>query len=299
MNLMYSILYNIKQGLKGLLSSKTMSFISIGSVSASLIILGVVISIVLNTNQFMESTKDEVNEIRAIIPNNLVQSDKELIKSQIKSLEGVKSVKFESKEKAFKDMKSSWGDEKYLLEGMENPLDDYFRITINNSEDIVKISNKLSDIKNITKVDYYQDIMENFLVLSNTIKKVGSIIIICLFIVCLFMISNTIRARVYSKKEEIKIMRYVGASKKFIRAPFLIEGFMIGLVGAVIATIVSVFIYGYVYNNIGTNLLFMSSGNILISIQSIGIKLGAIFLLTGTLIGIIGSSISLRKHLKV
>ena len=112
-----------------------MSFISIGSVSASLIILGVVISIVLNTNQFMESTKDEVNEIRAIIPNNLVQSDKELIKSQIKSLEGVKSVKFESKEKAFKDMKSSWGDEKYLLEGMENPLDDYFRITINNSED--------------------------------------------------------------------------------------------------------------------------------------------------------------------
>ena len=66
--------------------------------------------------------------------------------------------------------------------------------------------------------------MNNFLTLSNTIKKVGSIVIGCLFIVCLFMISNTIRSRVYSKREEIKIMRYVGASKGFIRAPFLIEG---------------------------------------------------------------------------
>ncbi|MEG0180895.1 MAG: permease-like cell division protein FtsX [Peptostreptococcaceae bacterium] len=299
MKLISSILYNIKQGLKGILSNKTMSFISIGSVSASLIILGIVISIVLNANQFIENTKDEVNEIRVTIPNNLVSSDKDSIQNKIKSIDGIKSVKFETKEEAFNEMKSSWGKDAHLLDGMKNPLDDYFRVTIDNSKDIVKISNQISNINGVTEVNYYQDIMKNFLSLSNTIKKVGSVVIICLFIVCLFMISNTIRARVYSKKEEVKIMRYVGASKGFIRAPFLIEGFAIGIIGALISTVVSVFMYGYVYDNMGENLTFIASGNVLIPTQNIGITLAIVFLLAGTLIGIIGSAVSLRKHLKV
>lgn len=299
MKILSSFLYNLKQGLKGLLSNKTMSFISIGSVSASLIILGIVISIVLNTNEFIQNTKDEVNEIRASISSNLVQSDRDNVEDKIKEIDGVKEVRYESKESAFNEMKSSWGEDAYLLDGMKNPLDDYFVITINDSTNISKIANELKTTNNINEVNYYQDIMNNFLTLSNTIKKVGSIVIACLFIACLFMISNTIRSRVYSKIEEIKIMRYVGASKGFIRAPFLIEGFSIGVIGAIISSLISVFMYKYVYENMGASLNFVASGNILIPTKEIAITLTSVFIIIGIIIGIVGSAISLRKHLKV
>jgi cell division transport system permease protein len=299
MKILSSFLYNVKQGLKGILSNRTMSFISIGSVSASLIILGIVISMVLNTNQFIENTKDEINEIRASIPSGLSQHERDLIKEQIKTIDGVKGIRYQTKDVAFDDMKDSWGEDAYLLDGMKNPLDNYFIITISDSNNIDKIANNLSQIKNISEINYYQDIMSNFVSITNTIKKVGSIIIICLFIVCLFMISNTIRARVHSKKEEIKIMRYVGASNAFVRAPFLIEGFTIGIIGALISIIINVLMYRYIYNSMGASMKLISSGTVLIPTQNIAIILSIVSLLIGTIIGILGSTISIRKHLRV
>ncbi|MGL5711998.1 MAG: permease-like cell division protein FtsX [Paraclostridium sp.] len=299
MKILSKFLYNINQGFKGILSNKTMSFISIGSVSASLIILGIVISIVLNVNNFIETTKDEVNEIRAIVNSNLNTQEIENIKEELKSVNGVNSVKYQTKELAFDDMKDSWGEDSYLLEGMENPLDNYFIVKIQDSNEIKSIGNKINKVEGILSVNYHQDVMENFLNISNTVKKVGSIIIICLFIVCLFMISNTIRSRVYSKKEEIKIMKYVGASNGFVRAPFLIEGFIIGTIGATIATLVAVAIYGYVHDNMGSTMSLFANGGVLIQTNQIAMTLALVFLLIGMVIGIIGSAISVKKHLKV
>ena len=299
MKIISNISYNIKQGFKGIFSNKTMSFISIGSVSASLIILGIVISIVLNVNQFISNTKDEVNEIRAMVSSDLNKDEIGKVKEEISKINGVNSIKYKTKESAFDDMKDSWGEDSYLLEGMDNPLDDYFTVRIENSNNIQSMGYKISKIKGVKEVNYYQDIMENFMKISNTIQKVGSIVIACLFIVCLFMISNTIRTRVYSKKEEIKIMKYVGASNSFVRAPFLIEGFVIGILGAIISSVVAVGIYGYIHENMRNTMSLFETSNMLIPTQDIAIVLSIIFLAIGTIIGIVGSTISIKKHLKV
>lgn len=299
MKIISNISYNIKQGFKGIFSNKTMSFISIGSVSASLIILGIVISIVLNVNQFISNTKDEVNEIRAMVSSDLNKDEIQKVKEEISKINGVNSIKYKTKESAFDDMKDSWGEDSYLLEGMDNPLDDYFTVRIENSNNIQSMGHKISKIQGVKEVNYYQDIMENFMKISNTIQKVGSIVIACLFIVCLFMISNTIRTRVYSKKEEIKIMKYVGASNSFVRAPFLIEGFVIGILGAIISSIVAVGIYGYIHENMRNTMSLFETSNMLIPTQDIAIVLSIIFLAIGTIIGIVGSTISIKKHLKV
>ena len=299
MKIISNISYNIKQGFKGIFSNKTMSFISIGSVSASLIILGIVISIVLNVNQFISSTKDEVNEIRAMVSSDLNKYEIQKVKEEISKINGVNSIKYKTKESAFDDMKDSWGEDSYLLEGMDNPLDDYFTVRIENSNNIQSMGHKISKIQGVKEVNYYQDIMENFMKISNTIQKVGSIVIACLFIVCLFMISNTIRTRVYSKKEEIKIMKYVGASNSFVRAPFLIEGFVIGILGAIISSVVAVCIYGYIHENMRNTMSLFETSNMLIPTQDIAIVLSIIFLAIGTIIGIVGSAISIKKHLKV
>lgn len=299
MKIISNISYNIKQGFKGIFSNKTMSFISIGSVSASLIILGIVISIVLNVNQFISNTKDEVNEIRAMVSSDLNKDEIQKVKEEISKINGVNSIKYKTKESAFDDMKDSWGEDSYLLEGMDNPLDDYFTVRIENSNNIQSMGHKISKIQGVKEVNYYQDIMENFMKISNTIQKVGSIVIACLFIVCLFMISNTIRTRVYSKKEEIKIMKYVGASNSFVRAPFLIEGFVIGILGAIISSVVAVGIYGYIHENMRNTMSLFETSNMLIPTQDIAIVLSIIFLAIGTIIGIVGSTISIKKHLKV
>lgn len=299
MKIISNISYNIKQGFKGIFSNKTMSFISIGSVSASLIILGIVISIVLNVNQFISNTKDEVNEIRAMVSSDLNKDEIQKVKEEISKINGVNSIKYKTKESAFDDMKDSWGEDSYLLEGMDNPLDDYFTVRIENSNNIQSMGHKISKIQGVKEVNYYQDIMENFMKISNTIQKVGSIVIACLFIVCLFMISNTIRTRVYSKKEEIKIMKYVGASNSFVRAPFLIEGFVIGILGAIISSVVAVCIYGYIHENMRNTMSLFETSNMLIPTQDIAIVLSIIFLAIGTIIGIVGSTISIKKHLKV
>ena len=140
-----------------------MSFISIISVSASLIILGIITSIVLNTNQFIKTTKYEINEIRVSIQPNLDGTSIENLKDKLSNIEGIKSVEFKDKETMLNDMKSSWGEDAYLLEGVENPLDDCYIVTLENSKDIKAVSSKISTLDNVKNVEYNEDVIETLL----------------------------------------------------------------------------------------------------------------------------------------
>lgn len=298
MKIISSFLYSLKQGLKGIFANKTMSAISMISVSSALIILGVVISIVLNINQFIESTKDEINEIRVSISDNLDDSKVKSIEENLKKIEGIKNIKYKSKEDAFYEMKKSWGEDSNLLEGVKNPLNDYYIVIVDDANDINSISDKISKIEGIDGIEYYQDIINNFLNISNTVKRFGSILIICLLIVCLVIISNTIKGRVYSKKEEIQILKYVGASNIFIISPFIVEGFIIGAIGSLFAIGVCISMYGYIVDKVSI-LLDNVFKNMILPTEAILLNLVVVLVLTGITIGIIGSALSVKKHLKV
>ncbi len=298
MKLLSNFLYSVKQGIKGVFKNKTMSFISIISVSASLIILGIITSIVLNANQFITMAEYEINEIRVSIKDNLDKSSIDNIKYDLNNIKGIKSVEFKDKETMLNDMKSSWGSDSYLLEGLENPLDDCYIVTLENSQDIKAISSEISTINNIKNVEYHQDIVDNFIKISDSIKNFGSVLIIFLILICLVIISNTIKTRVYSKKEEIEVIKYVGGSDNFIRMPFIVEGFTIGIIGSTIALVICIYMYKYIIENINKTIGFISN-NMMISVSNKAIFLTTTLFITGITIGVVGSVISVKRHLKV
>lgn len=298
MKLLSNFLYSVKQGIKGVFKNKTMSFISIISVSASLIILGIITSIVINANQFIKMAEYEINEIRVSIKDNLDKSSIDNIKYDLNNIKGIKSVEFKDKETMLNDMKSSWGSDSYLLEGLENPLDDCYIVTLENSQDIKAISSEISTINNIKNVEYHQDIVDNFIKISDSIKNFGSVLIIFLILICLVIISNTIKTRVYSKKEEIEVIKYVGGSDNFIRMPFIVEGFTIGIIGSTIALVICIYMYKYIIENINKTIGFISN-NMMISVSNIEIFLTTTLFITGITIGVVGSVISVKRHLKV
>ena len=298
MKLLSNFLYSVKQGIKGVFKNKTMSFISIISVSASLIILGIITSIVINANQFIKMAEYEINEIRVSIKDNLDKSSIDNIKYDLNNIKGIKSVEFKDKETMLNDMKSSWGSDSYLLEGLENPLDDCYIVTLENSQEIKAVSSEISTINNIKNVEYHQDIVDNFIKISDSIKNFGSVLIIFLILICLVIISNTIKTRVYSKKEEIEVIKYVGGSDNFIRMPFIVEGFTIGIIGSTIALVICIYMYKYIIENINRTISFMSN-NMMISVSNIAIFLTTTLFITGITIGVVGSVISVKRHLKV
>lgn len=298
MKLLSSFLYSLKQGIKGIFSNKAMSFISIISVTATLIILGVVLSVVLNINQFIKVAEDEINEIRVSLEPNLEVESLKSLEDSILKVDGVKKVEYKAKETSFNDMKESWGEDSHLLDGIKNPLDDYYVVTIDNPENIKTISSKIVKLEGAKEIKYHQDIMQNFLDISNKVKKFGGIIISFLLLICLVLISNTIKSRVLSKKEEIQIIKYVGASNSFVIAPFIVEGFFIGILGAGLSVGTCVFIYSKVIQS-GIANVNAIIGNSILPLSSVSSSLLLVLVMTGIVIGVLGSILSVKKHLKV
>lgn len=301
MKLMSKFLYSLKQGIKGAFHNKTMTIISTISISASLIILGIVLTIVLNINQFIKYAQDEINEVRVSIEEFTNDDARIELKNKIKDINGVKGVEFKTKEASFNDLKRSFGEEAYLLEGVQNPLEDSFLVTIDNPENIKQISREISKLEGVTEITYFQDIIQNFLSISSTVKKFGSILIGGLLLICLVIISNTIKSRVYSKKEEIQIIKYVGGSNLFVVSPFIVEGFFIGLVGATLAIGICLVMYGYIVENLKQfiNPINNIMSGAVIPLASISSSLISTLLITGVVIGVLGSVISVKRHLKV
>lgn len=298
MKIISQITYSLKQGIKGVFSNKTMSFISIVSVTSVLAILGIVLCIVLNINSFMETTKNEVNEIRVALDSKINKDDTMYIKEEIEKINGVESIKYQSKEEAFNSMKDSFGDDKNLLEGVKNPLDDYYIVTIDDSQEIKTLASSLEKIEGVTEVQYYEEIMENFLKASNTVKQFGGVVIGFLLIICLVLISNTIKARVYSKKEEIQVIKYIGGSNRFVIAPFIVEGSIIGLFGSLISIGVCMTMYNYVLENVQISLNSIV-GDMILPLSSVSYLLIMVLIITGIIVGILGSGLSVKKYLKV
>ena len=298
MRIISKIMYSLKQGFKGVFSNKTVSFISVVSITSVLAILGIVSCIVLNINSFMEKTKDEVNEIRVSLDSNLTKDKSLYVKEELERLNGVISVKYQTKDEAFESMKASFGEDEGLLDGVKNPLDDYYIVTIEDSSQIKSLARNMEKLEGVVEVQYYEDIMENFLEASNTVKQFGGIVIVFLLIICLVLISNTIKTRVYSKKEEIQVIKYIGGSNRFVVVPFIVEGCIIGLFGSILSLGICTGMYKYVLENVQITLNSII-GEMMLPLSSVSLLLVVILCATGMTVGILGSGLAVKKYLKV
>lgn len=289
----------IKQGFQGMWRNRGMGLASISSISAVLMILGVVLILILTINNVVLETKTKFDEIQIYLEDDLTSVDLDNIEDKIKDLEGVLSVVFLSKDQGLEIMKEGWEEESYLLEGLEeNPLQNSYIIQLRDikyAEDIVP---KLKVIKGVDDVKYYQDIIDKLLVIANYIRFAGIGVIGALVLISIFIISNTIKITVTSRKREINIMKYVGATNGYIRGPFIIEGILFGLIGSILSIAVINYGYEYFFKSVNDKLyllltVYLVSPSLLIKDITI------IFVAIGVGIGALGSIVSLKRFLNV
>lgn len=276
-----------------------MGLASVTSISAVLMILGVVLILVLSINNVVLDTKLKFDEIEVFLKDELSSENLDAIEAEVLDYPGVLSIMFRSKEQALEIMKDEWADEAYLLEGLEeNPLPDSYIIKVNDIELAENLVNAVKTLDGVEEVKYYKDVIDKLLVFAGYIRVGGIVIIGILVFVSVFIISNTIKITVSSRRREINIMKYVGATNDYIRGPFIIEGVLFGLLGAVLSIAVVYFGYEYLYDSMNEKLYNLFTFY-LVDPKIIFADIAIIFGTIGSGIGALGSLLSLKRYLNV
>jgi len=279
--------------------NRGMGAASVTSISAVLLILGIVLILVLSINNVVLDTKVKFDEVEVFLRDDLDGDILDVIENKVKEEAGVISIMFRSKDQALEIMKQEWGDDAYLLEGLEsNPLPDSYIIKVNDIEYAENLVNTIKRLDGVEEVKYYKDIIDKLLVFAGYIRIGGIVVIGILVFVSVFIISNTIKITVSSRRREINIMKYVGATNGYIRGPFIIEGVLFGVIGAALSIGLVYFGYEYFYESMNEKLynlftFYLVSPNAIFS--DIAIMFGTI----GAGIGALGSMVSLKRFLNV
>ena len=292
-----SFFYSLKQALVQLNRNKTMALTSLFSITAMLLILGMFFILVVNVNLLTESAKDQFDMVEVYMLDDATDDQINTIMDSVKTLDYTDTVEFLDKDDAMDEMKDRWGDNGYLLDGLqENPLPRSIRITLKNIEDSQELVDYVSNFEGIEKVKYNQSEINKILKITNSIQVGALVIIVFLIFVSIIVVSNTVKLTVLARGREISIMKYVGATNWFIRGPFLIEGIIIGILAALISAGVICGLYSLIIANISEQMLVMFSTG-LVPVAFMTENLIAIFLALGVSIGAMGSMISMRRFL--
>lgn len=289
--------YFVKDSLKSLNRNKTISIASIATVAATLFILGVFILTLMNINLGILGVESKV-EVKIFLKDDITVTQQKDLLNKIQNVPGVTDQIYESKPEALQSLKTQLGEQnKGLLEGFEakNPMPASYTVKVNKPEAITNVVSAIKDSQGVDTIKDGREVISKLLVVTNTVKWVGTIIFIILIGVSLFLIGNTIKITVYARRREIGIMKYIGATDWFIRWPFIIEGMLIGFSGSIVAIILVYYAYRFTYMKVSLGLIMMQ----LLSPSFILTGMLWIFILSGILIGAIGSIIAIRKFLLV
>ncbi len=290
--------YLIGEGIRNLFKNKKSTMSSLMIMCATMLIFGLFFVIGENLNAFVENVA-EAQEIRVIIDNDATESEIEEVGKEILAIDGVKSAEFVSKDEALDYMKDMLGDE--VLEGYSerNILSVAYNVTLTDLKLNNEVQDSINQLPHVKKIVSSNQVIAQIISLAKGVRIVTAGILALLIIISVSIITNTIKLAVHSRRKEISIMKYVGATNSFIRWPFLVEGIIIGIV----AGLLSVALIGGVYTGIAhkladTSFLQMANWSLLNFSDMFNLIL-IVYLGLGIGIGILGSSISMRKYLEV
>lgn len=290
--------YLIKEGYGNLKKHGSKTFSTMLIICATMLVLGIFIILFTNVNKNVETVKVEQG-IQAFIEDTATENDVDYIEDAIKKINGVGEIRYIDKDMAYEDAKNVFKDQEYFLEGLDKVqiFPASFVVKFADIEQADNIKAQIEKIDGIYKVKYNSSTINAVI----SISKIANIFLLgigaVLLIVSIFIISNTIKLAVYSNKREIFIMRYIGATNKFIKKPFVIEGAIMGLVSALISFMLISITYVVIYARIpkvGSSLGVFG----FIPYSSLWWIILAIYVVLGLFIGILGSSISIKKYLK-
>lgn len=297
-----SFFYLVKQGFKNLWNNRLMSLASIGVLVSCMLLIGAAALLAVNVSNVVDELEDQ-SEAIVYLDDGTSDADRERIRKDIIATGKISTVEFISKEEALSSMMESMGNEGLLFDAYKdnNNLPDSYRITF---DDVSHLENTVAAIEKIDGVLSVSAMTEVANVITG-IKKmayIGGIVIIGLLIaVSLMIVGNTIKITVFSRRREISIMKYVGATNGFIRLPFVVEGMSLGIISGAIAYGLIYFGYDYLTNWVLSQksdwFSMIVSGMVPFSAISSQLLIG--FLCGGALIGVFGCAAFIGKHLKV
>lgn len=289
--------YLLKEGFKNIGRNKVMTTAAVFSIIASLFIFGVVLLIVFNVQNTADTLDSQV-EIIVYLKDEISEAEVRKIGKQLEAMNGVDEVSYQSKADALRAMKEQLGDSGEILEGYTeetNPLPRSFSIKIHNPEWVRAVTSNIEDKPWVETIKYNKEVVDTIERVTSAMRNGGVVLVIILAVVTIFVVSNTIKLAVISRRREISIMKYVGASDWFIRWPFVLEGAILGIIGAFIATLAIMFFYDSLLSKAGGFAFFVT----LVPIEQVFKPIILSFLAIGIVVGILGSVISIRKYLKV
>lgn len=289
---------HFKTSLVNLWRNGAMTFSSIFAVTITLLLIGVISVLALNVQDISANIEEGVR-IYVKLERSIDENAENEVGKQIKQLKGVASATYFSKDEELSKLIDKQGEDgKELFESYrdDNPLGAAYEVEAKDPTKLASLAKKIKDIPNVNSVNYGGDSTQSMVSTLNTIQTGGTVFIVGLVIVALFMISNTIKITITARSTEISIMRMVGASNWYIRIPFMLEGMLIGLFGAIIPILVLVYGYGALYNYTGGSL--MSSMLVLKAPMPFIRDFSFVLAGLGAGVGLIGSFVSIRRFLK-
>lgn len=297
-----SVKYLADQGVENIWKNKMMAFATFCVLLISLMLVGISSLFYININSMIDGIGGR-NEIAVFVTKGTPQERVDALGDELRAIDNIATVEYVSKDQALESMISSMPEYEILFASLDgdNPLVDGFSVTV---DDLSKTSETVAQIQ--LKTDIYlvrasYDFVEFLLELRRILTMVAGVIILALAIVSLIMISNTTKASVFARREEIQIMKYVGATNSFIRTPFFVEGMVTGLFAGIGAFLITWLAYTSVFDMLADQPGLMNvvgTGN-LIPFADIRLFVLVSYLLAGALIGALGSVISTRKHINV
>ena len=292
--------YLIGEGFRNTFKNKKSPFSAMLVMCISMLMFGFFFIIGENVDHIM-STVEDAQAIQVFIELDTTDAEIETLEEQIKQINGVDkdNVEFLSREDGFDQYLERYGDKAYLLEPYEDVIPDSYIVNFTDLTLAKEVENQINELENVKNITSANETMEKLVSITNGIRIVTALILAGLVIGAIFIISNTIKLTVYARRKEISIMKYVGATNSFIRWPFIVEGIIIGILSACI----SILIIGGTYKIVAANLLgsavIQNLGITLVTFGDMFNMLIIVYLILGIGIGVLGSSISMRKYLEV
>ena len=287
--------YLIKSGFTGIFSHGLMSFATVTITMACLIIMGSFGLLVVNINELIADLEQE-NEVVAFIDENLSEEEARAIEPLIEAVPNVSGADFVSREEAMEDFQEGYDPE--MFEYLDPTVfRDRYIIHLTDVAMTADTQEDIEAVDGVARVRAHLEYAEIFVTVRNVVSIVSLALIIILIVVSFFIMSNTIKLATFTRREEIAIMRMVGASNAFIRCPFVIEGLVLGIVGGVLAFGIEIGLYTLLLNRVVGGLAAGLFG--LLPVSAVMWPMLGCFLGVGVAVGAVGGSSAIRNYLKV
>ena len=292
----YRITYFIGQAIKSLWRNGVMSFASIAVLMSCLVVMGGFALLVKNINLNLDNL-NMLNQIVVFTEYDATEEEIEGVEAEIRALDGIEKIERVTKAEGLQEMRDKAGEFHDLYDDINeenNPLSDKFVITYTSEEEVANLQYSLNRIDGVRKVNAKVEVAKMLLKIKNSVQWIFLGFLAILFVVTIFIIINTIKLALHSRRHEISVMRYVGATRWFITLPFIFEGIIIGFVASAVAYFVEMAAYNYISSTLLDGMSIIE----IIPFASMNWYVLLQFLAVGIVTGIVGSCISLGKYLK-